>query len=94
MIDKFSYLGNTLSRAVQTDDEVNNMIAESLQHLADYMEMTGIVVKLGSIQSYSTNSTLICMRDLGILPTPHKLRWETLNPCLVEPGYTLPLQTV
>ena len=42
VVDKFTYLGSTLSRAMHIDDEVNTRIAKAtklVQHLADYVEV-------------------------------------------------------
>ncbi len=40
-IDKFTYLGSTLSRAVYIDDEVNLRIAEPVQPLDVYVTRRG-----------------------------------------------------
>ena len=39
VVDKFTYLGNTLSRVVHIDDEVNAGLPKPVQHLADYVDV-------------------------------------------------------
>ena len=51
VVDKFTYLGSTLSRVVHIDDEVNARIAKAGQHLADYVVVFGIEVESGLKQS-------------------------------------------
>ena len=43
VVDKFTYLGSTLSRVVHIDEEANARIAK-LQHLASYVEVFGTEV--------------------------------------------------
>ena len=47
VVDKFTYFGNTLSRVVHIDDEVNARIAKASAAfaMADYMEVFGIEVE-------------------------------------------------
>ena len=40
-----TYLGSTLSRVVNIDDDVNTGLPKLVQHLADYMEVFGIKVE-------------------------------------------------
>ena len=51
VVDKFTYLGSTLSRVVLIDDEVNPGLPKLVQHLADYVEVFGIEVELDLTQS-------------------------------------------
>ena len=45
VVDKFIYLGSTLSRVVHIDNEVNARIAKPVQHLADYVGVYWIEVE-------------------------------------------------
>ena len=45
VVDKFTYLGGTLSRVVHIDDEVNARIAKASQHLAGNVEVFGTEVE-------------------------------------------------
>ena len=45
VVDKFTYLGSTLSRVVHIDSEVNARIAKPVQHLADYVGVYWIKVE-------------------------------------------------
>ena len=45
VVDKFTYLGNTFSRVVHIDDEVNARIAKLVQHLAGYVDVFGTEVE-------------------------------------------------
>ena len=45
VVDKFTYLGSTLSRVVHINDEVNARIAKLVQHLAGYVEIFGTEVE-------------------------------------------------
>ena len=51
VLDKFSYLGSTLSRVVHIDDEVNARIAKASAAFDDYVVVFGIKVESGLIQS-------------------------------------------
>ena len=51
MVDKFTYLGSTLSRVVHTDDEVNARIAKASAALAGYVEVFGTEVESDLTQS-------------------------------------------
>ena len=51
VVDKFTYIGSTLSRLVQIDDEVNARIAKLVQHIADYVEVFVIEVESDLTQS-------------------------------------------
>ena len=51
VVDKFTYLGSTLSRDVHIDDEVNARMPKLVQHLADYVVVPGIEVESGLTQS-------------------------------------------
>ena len=50
VVDKFTYLGSTLSRVVHTDDEVN-ATRKLVQHLAGYVEIFGTEVESDLTQS-------------------------------------------
>ena len=45
VVDKFTYLGSTLSGVVYIDDEVNARIDNLVQHLAGYVEVFGTEVE-------------------------------------------------
>ena len=45
VVDKFIYLGSTLSRVVHTDKESMQGLQKPVQHLADYVEVFGIEVE-------------------------------------------------
>ena len=51
MIDKFTYLGSTLSRVVHIDDEVSARIAKASAALTSYVEVFGIEVESDLTQS-------------------------------------------
>ena len=51
VVDKFTYLENTLSRAVHIDDEVNARIAKLVQRLAVYVEVFETEVESDLTQS-------------------------------------------
>ena len=51
MVDKFTYLGSTLSRVVHIDDEVNARIAKASAALAGYVEVFGTEVESDLTQS-------------------------------------------
>ena len=51
LVDKFSYLGITLSRVVHIGDEVNDRIAKAVQHLAGFEEVFGTDVESDLTQS-------------------------------------------
>ena len=51
VVDKFTYLGSTLSRVVHINDEVNARIANLEQHLAGYVEVFGTEVESDLTQS-------------------------------------------
>ena len=44
VVDKFTYLGSTLSRVVHIDDEVKLELPKLVQHLAGYVEVFGTEV--------------------------------------------------
>ena len=52
VVDKFTYLGSTLSRVVHIDDEVSARIAKLVQHLAGYVEVFGTEVDSDLTQSW------------------------------------------
>ena len=86
VVDKFTYLGSTLSRVVHIDDEVNARIAKAS---AAFGRLRGSIWnrsgirrhKVESIQSGGAANTIICMRNLDSLttacqntePLPYKL---------------------
>ena len=51
VVDKFTYLGSTLSRVVHIDEEVNARIAKTIAALANYVVVFGIQVESGFTQS-------------------------------------------
>ena len=51
VVNKFTYLGSTLSRVVHVDDEVNAKIAKASQHFANYVEVFGTEVESDLTQS-------------------------------------------
>ena len=51
VVDKFTYLGSTLSRVVHIDDEVMLELPKLVQHLAGYVEVFGIEVESDLTQS-------------------------------------------
>ena len=51
VVDKFTYLGSTLSRVVHIDDEVSARIAKASEYLADYLVVFGIEVESGLTQN-------------------------------------------
>ena len=70
VVDKFTYLGSTLSRVVHIDDEVNASIAKAS---AAFSRLRGSIWdrsgirrhKAESIQIAGTANTIICMRNLA-----------------------------
>ena len=76
VVDKFTYLGSTLSRAVHIDDEVNARIAKAS---AAFGRLRGIIwdrsgVRLDTKLKYTDRWCCqhyyrICMRNLDSLPT-------------------------
>ena len=75
MVDKFTYLGNTLSRVVHIDDEVNARIAKASAAFGrlrgSIWDRSGIRldIKAESIQIDGAANTITCMRNLDSLPT-------------------------
>ena len=73
VVNKFTYLGSTLSRVVHIDDEVNARIAKAsavFGRLCDSVwDRSGIKLdtKL-SLQSYGAASIIVCMRNMDSLP--------------------------
>ena len=73
MVDKFTYLGSTLSRVVHIDDEVNAMIAKAS---AAFGRLRGSIWDRSGIRRHKTESiqiggaasTFILMRNLDSLP--------------------------
>ena len=51
VVDKFTYLGSTLSRVVHIDDEVNARIAKASAAFAGYVEVFGTEVESDLTQS-------------------------------------------
>ena len=56
VVDKFTYLGSTLSRVVHIDEEVNSRIAKASAALADYVVAFGIEVD----QSWKSTKLWCC----------------------------------
>ena len=52
VVDKFTYLGSTLSRVVHIDDEVDARIAKASADLASYVEVFGTEVESDLTQSW------------------------------------------
>ena len=51
VVNKFTYLGSTLSRVVHIDDEVILGLSKLVQHLAGYVEVFGTEVESDFTQS-------------------------------------------
>ena len=56
-VDKFTYLGSTLSKAVHIDDDVNARIAKVVQHFTDYMQVFGIEVESDLTQRWKSTDS-------------------------------------
>ena len=74
VVDKFTYLGSTLSRVVHIDDEVNARIAKASAGFGrlrgNIWDRSGIRRhKAESIYIGSAANTIICVRNLDSLPT-------------------------
>ena len=73
VVDKFTYLGSTLSRVVHIDDEVNARIAKASaafgrQH-GSIWDRSGIRRhKAENIMITGAANTIVCMRNLDSLP--------------------------
>ena len=66
VVDKFTYLGSTLSRVVHIDDEVNARIAKAS---AAFGRLRGSIWDRSGIRLGSVANTSIRMRNLDSLPT-------------------------
>ena len=77
VVDKFTYLGGTLSRVVHIDYEVNDRIAKAS---ATFGRLRGSVwdrngIRLDtklSLQRCGAANTIVCMRNVDSLPTAHQ----------------------
>ena len=74
VVDKFTYLGSTLSRVVHTDDEVNARIGKASAAFGrlrgSVWDRSGIRRHIAeSIQIRGAANTIIRMRNLDSLPT-------------------------
>ena len=82
-MDKFTYLGSTLSRVVHIDDKVNVRIATTWKYLGS--KWNQISHKAESLQICGAANTIILRRNLDSLPTacqmteplPYKLSSKT-----------------
>ena len=62
-VDKFTFLGNTLSRAVHSYEEAKTGLLKPVQHLAVYMVKSGIEVESGWIQSWKSTKLQYCQHS-------------------------------
>ena len=73
VVDKFTYLGSSLSRAVHMDDEVTARTAKASLPLSrlrtTVWERNGIRLDTKLTQGCCTTNPLICMLDLDNIPT-------------------------
>ena len=66
VVDKFTYLGSTLSRVVHIDDEVTARIAKPVWHSEDSVQMSGAKWNQAwhqaeSLQGCGTSNPLVCV---------------------------------
>ena len=65
IVDKFTYLGSTLSRAVHIDDEVTARISKTSVAFgrlrANVWQQNGIKLDTESLQGCGTTNPLVCM---------------------------------
>ena len=70
VVDKFTYLGSTLSKVVHIDDEVNAKAWAAFGWLrGSIWDRSGIKHKAEIIQICGAANTIICMQNLDSLPT-------------------------
>ena len=75
VVDKFTYLGSTLSRVVHIDDKVNTRIAKASAAFGrlrgSVWDRSGIMfdTKTENLQSCGAANTIVCMRNVDSLPT-------------------------
>ena len=60
VVDKFTYLGSTLSRVVHIDMKSMPGLPKIVQHLADYVVVFGIEVESGLTQSWKCTKLWCC----------------------------------
>ena len=90
VVDKFTYLGSTLSRAVHIDDEVNARIAKATAAFGrlhgSISDRSGIrlVTKLKEYRSVVFVNTAIRMRNLGQFTNGMPKDWTTSIQAVLE----------
>ena len=77
VVDKFTYLGSTLSRVVHIDDEVNARIAKANAAFADYVVVFRIEVESGLTQSWKSTKLWCCQHYCGQFTNGMPKDWPT-----------------